>query len=343
MRTARSGPPGGKSKTRRGEPRREEPPCCRVSAVFRCSCAVGILVGFVFEVSCDRSTPAPPTTAAAAKSPAARGPAFRRIVSISPNATETAAALGAADRLVAVSDFCVWPPQVKSLPRVGGLFDANLETILLLHPDLVILRGANRGVEQLCAESGIALYRDRTESLADISKTLDELGDLLDCRDRAEQVRREMRQRLERIRRGWESALSAGAKQPRVLVTLARDGGVIGSVMTGSRGTFIDDMIRHAGGINVFADTAAPYPSVSQEAIMVARPEVIVEMMPEAPPSAELEERLRAQWHALGPLPAVESGRIHVLFDENAMIPSPRIVEIIDKLARLFHPEAEFD
>lgn len=301
----------------------------------------------MFPASCDRSRDVAPssTLRSVPENPAtatATGDGPHRIISISPNATEIIAALGAADRLVAVSDFCVWPPEVRGLPRVGGLFDARLETIMSLRPDLVVLRGGNRGVEQLCENGGIRLYRDRTESLADIERTLLELGDLLHCRERAEAARDGFRQRLDRIRDRWSRAKGAGGG-PRVLVTLARDPTAIAAVMVGARGTFIDDMISAAGGVNVFADTATAYPSVSQEAILATRPEVIVELLPESPPSVGLEAKMRAQWKELGPLPAVESGRVFVLFDENAMIPSPRIVEVVEKLARLFHPEIRFD
>lgn len=262
----------------------------------------------------------------------------RRIISISPNSTEIIAALGAADRLVAVSDFCVWPESIKKLPRVGGLFDVNLEAILRLHPDLIVLRGRHNGVEQLCASGGIRLFRDRTESLADIFATLGELGEVLDCRAQAATAQRAMRDRLSAIAKAVE-----GRPRPRVLMTLARNADAISSVMVGGKGTFVDDMITAAGGQNVFGDLSAAYPSVAQEAILVARPEVIIDAMPEVKPTAELEAKARRQWRELGPLPAVESGRVFLLCDENATIPSPRIVNVIAKLAKLFHPEAVID
>jgi len=262
----------------------------------------------------------------------------RRIISISPNSTEIIAALGAADRLVAVSDFCVWPEQVKKLPHIGGLFDVNLEAVLKLQPDLIVLRGRQKGIEQLCETGGIRLFHDRTESLNDIYKTLDELGDVLGCPDKAIAAKRRMRDRLAAIIRAVE-----GRPRPRVLMTIARNADSVTSVMVGARGTFVDDMITAAGGQNVFGDLSAAYPSVSQEAILVARPEIIIEAMPEIRPTPELEAKIKKQWRDLGPLPAVERNRVYLLCDENATIPSPRIVDVIAKLARQFHPEAKFD
>lgn len=265
-------------------------------------------------------------------------PAAKRIISISPNSTEIIASLGAADRLVAVSNFCVWPESIKDLPRIGGLFDVNLEAMLTLRPDLVVLRGRQKAVEDLCAANGITLFEDKTETLEDIYKTLRELGELLDARDKAIEVEREMRGSLDRIAR-----VVAGRPRPRVLFTIARNTDSISSVMTGAKGTFVDDMIRVSGGDNVFADSAIAYPTISPEAMLVAQPDVIIEAMPELELTKELERKLLAQWQDFAGIPAVKNGRVHIVSDENATIPSPRIVDVIARLARLLHPEAKFD
>ncbi len=273
-----------------------------------------------------------------AKQPSSRPATPRRIISIAPDATEMIEALGATDRLVGVSDFCVWPPAISKLPRIGGLFDANLETILRLQPDLVVLRGHNQSVEQLCADNRIQLYFDATERFEDIYRTLRELGAILDRREEAAAVETKMRDRLGRV----ESAVS-GQPRPRVFMTLARNPESIASIMTGARGTFIDEMIVRAGGENVFADLGMDYPSVSLEAILVAKPDVIIEAMPEVKLTPAVEADIRRQWQELAPIPAVKTGRVFILSDENCYIPSPRIVDMVAKLARLLHPEVEID
>ncbi len=265
-------------------------------------------------------------------------PAPQRIISIAPDATEMIACLGQTQRLVGVCAFCVWPPEVRALPRIGGLYDASAEGLLKLQPDLIVLRGSNKAVEEVCADGRIRLFRDRTERFDDIYKTLDELAALLNCRDVAGKVRREMDGRLEKIARAV-----AGRPRPKVLMTLARRPDVLGEVMTGSRSTFINEIIRRAGGENVFAGMSIDYPRVSPEAVLAAGPEVIIEAMPETPASPTLQESLRQQWRKLGPIPAVASNRIFVLNDDNCLIPSPRIVDIIAKIARLLHPEAKFE
>ncbi|GJQ27270.1 MAG: cobalamin-binding protein [Phycisphaerae bacterium] len=247
-------------------------------------------------------------------------------------------ALGAADRLVAVSSFCIDPPQVMKLPRIGGLFDVNLELVLRLQPDLIVLRGDHRAVQELCERNRIPIYRDRTNTFDDIFQTLGDLGELLDATDRAEQIAAAMHERLAKI----ESAL-APLPRPRVFVTLSRNPDTLAAVMTAGQNTFVDEIIRRAGGINVFADASLDYPQVSPEAVLAARPDVIIECMPEVAITDALRDKVVKTWRPLAQLPAVASGRIHLLDLPHALIPSHRVVDTVAAVARILHPEAKLD
>ncbi|MBN2562750.1 MAG: ABC transporter substrate-binding protein [Phycisphaerae bacterium] len=268
----------------------------------------------------------------------ASSPVPQRIITLAPNAAEIIAALGEAERLVAVSSFCVYPPELRSLPRIGGLFDPDIEGILRLGPDLLVLRGRSETLERLCADRSIRLYHDPTESLDDVYTTIRELGALLDRREAAEALEREMRDRLDRI-----AAAVADRPRPRVFMTIARKPDSLAGILTASRGTFVHEIIARAGGENVFADLAIDYPQISPEAILAARPDVIVEAMPEAEPDPTLTKSARRLWRQLGPTPAARNGRVYILTDDNALIPSPRVVNVIAHLAHLLHPEADLD
>lgn len=294
--------------------------------------------------ACDRApTITPPAShtaalAAASTQPEAIPSRYRRIISISPDATEMIGALGAADRLVAVSSFCIDPPRVKALPRIGGLFDINLELVLRLQPDLIVLRGDNRAVQELCARNRIRVYRDRTNTFDDIFQTLGELGELLDATDQADRLAIALRDRLAKI----ESAV-AGLPRPRVFITLSRNPDTLAAVMTAGKNTFVDEMIRRAGGINVFADASLDYPQVSPESVLAARPDVIIECMPEAPITDALRDKIVKTWSPLAQVPAVASGRIHLLDLPHALIPSHRVVDTVAAVTRILHPEAKLD
>ncbi len=258
----------------------------------------------------------------------------RRIITIAPNAAEIICDLGACDRIVAVSKFCVYPPELSERPRAGGLFDPDLEKIVALRPDLIVLRGHNESIERLCEKRGIRVYRDNTQTLAEIEHTTMELGRMLGLESRAIEIVKQMRKKVRSIRKRV-----AGRDKPRVFMTYARRPDRFANLLAAGPGTFLAEMIEIAGGVNVFADLDMRYPQVSLEAIMAKRPDVVIELVPEVELTPALRRSMRAQWDSLGPIPAVKNDRVYFLTDDNALIPSPRVVEIIDKVSRLLHPE----
>lgn len=263
----------------------------------------------------------------------------QRIIAFAPSSAEIIAAIGAVDRLVGVGTFCTHPPEVAVLPKIGGQFDPDLEGIVRLQPDLVVLRGGNHEVEQLCAAQHITIYKDPTETLGTLHDAIRGLGQTLERSEAAEAVIRRMQDRLKAV-----AGAVAERPRPRVFVAISRrDPDSLAGVLTASDRTFMGELITMAGGENVFGRVQMDYPEVSPEAIVAAAPEIIVEAMPEAEPDLLLSERVRTAWRRLGPVPAVSAGRIHVLTDDNTLIPSPRVVEVVAKLARLLHPEAVID
>lgn len=260
----------------------------------------------------------------------------QRIIAIAPNSAEVICALGACERIVGVSKFCVYPPELLNRPKVGGLSDPDLERIAALRPDLLVMRGKNEALERLCEEVQIPIFKDETDTLPGIENCLHELGERLGLTERASVVVKEFHERIEAIR-----ARNAGKPKSRVLLTVARQPDRLANVLTTGKGTFLDQMIDVAGGINVFGHLDMIYPQVSPEGMLAQQPEIIIELMPGLKPTAALKEQMIGQWKQLGIMPAVTNHRIHVLTDENGLIPSPRYVEVIDKIARLLHPESD--
>ncbi len=281
-----------------------------------------------------RSETSPPSTIA--NEDRSRQEFPRRIITIAPNSAEIICALGACDSIVGVSKFCVYPPKLRDRPRVGGLFDPDIEKIIALRPDLIVLRGRSETVERLAADQGITLYFDRTEKLGDVVQTLRELGERLGCGKEAERLVEKFLARIQRVRKRVEEE-----SRPRVLLTVSRQPDRLANLMTTGRGTFLDEMIEIAGGVNVFGRLDMAYPQISPEGIVAHRPDVIIELMPEVELDAKLERQLSGQWKALDSVPAVRSLRIHFITDDNALIPSPRYVEIIEKVSRILHPESD--
>lgn len=263
----------------------------------------------------------------------------KRIVTIAPNSAEIIAALGEADRLVGVSRYCKYPPELETRERVGGLIDPDLETILKLKPDLVVIRGRIPEVERLCEANKIRLHRDPTQTFDDIYTSISQLGDILDKQAEAKQLIHHMRQQIEKI-----AAAVSKRPRPRVLFTTERNPDSLDRVITMGKNTFVDMIISKAGGRNIFGDNEAPYPEVSLESILLKKPDVIIEVMPEIEKLTDpIRWKIIRQWRSLGAMPATRKNRVYIINDNDLIIPSPRVVESVARLARLLHPEVRFD
>lgn len=256
----------------------------------------------------------------------------RRIVAIAPSTAEMICDLGACESIVGVSKFCVHPPELRTRTQVGGLYDPDLEGIIALRPDLLVTRGKHDSLERLAEQLKISIYHDETDSLGGIERTVRELGALLDRREQAEAVVGDFRGRLSEIRER-----TASGKKARVMLTVSRNPERLSNILTAGRGTFLDEMIELAGGENVFGDLDMRYPEVSVEAIIARQPDCIIELMPDVDVDAR-HKQLREQWSQLSMIPAVKNNRIHFVSDDNALIPSPRYADFIEKVSHILHP-----
>lgn len=301
-----------------------------------------MLAGLLLSAGC-RPT-APSSAPSSSPSPSAAPPS--RIVTIAPNADEILCLLGAAERIVGVSRFTLFPAELADRPRVGGLYDPDLERILALRPDLIILRGHNEQIEQLCARHAIRLYHDPTETLADLFKTVEDIGRLVGREAEARQCVERLRGELDSLRLEAQRRLGASTR-PSVLLTTARNPAGLKDILTSARGTIHDELITLAGGQNLFGDIDIQYPQVSLEDIVANAPDVIIELMPEVHVTQELGRQLADQWREAGPIPACTTGRIHVLGDEpryaGSLVPSPRMVELARVFLDLIHPVKRTD
>src|SRR5438045_761409 len=167
-----------------------------------------------------------------------------RILSLSPNTTEILAGLGAFDRVVAVSDYCTYPPEVDKLPRVGGWNNPNMEQIAGLRPDLVVFADAQAQfvkdkVEALGARTLAVPGRTLEDAYTAIEQTGRATGDEAAARDLAAQARA-----------GVETVRLATEKLPRrrVLCVVDRVPGTLRDIYTAAGGSFIAQLVEAAGG-----------------------------------------------------------------------------------------------
>jgi iron complex transport system substrate-binding protein len=277
-----------------------------------------------------------PAATADRQAAASSGRDITRIISLVPAATEILYALGAGPRVVGVSSYDAFPPEVQTLPKVGALLDPNVERILSLKPQLVVVYGSQADLKQQLARAGIGVFDYRHAGLADVTTTIRELGDRIGTGEKAAQLVREIEQGLEGIRRKV-----AGRPRPRTLLVFGRERLALRGLYASGGVGFLSDMLEVAGGTNVFADVKAPAVQASTEQILARRPDVILEAraLNSAWPSGDRQAELDV-WQALGSIPAVRNKRVLFLFDDRIVIPGPRVVEGTLAMARALHPDA---
>lgn len=256
-----------------------------------------------------------------------------RIISLVPALTEIAFAIGAGSAVVAVSSYDDYPPEVRSLPKVGALIDPDVERIITLRPDLVLLYGSQQDLMTQLARASIPYFEYRHGGLADVTATMRALGTRTGRAKEATAVADRIDGRLARLRER-----TANLAKPRTLLVFGREGGTLRNIYaSGGRG-FLHDILEVAGGTNVFADVAAESVETSSEMILTRAPEVIIEIRSVAIPEGPKRDADIAAWKTLASLPAVRTNRIHFLAGRAIGVPGPRVAESAEQVAALLHP-----
>jgi iron complex transport system substrate-binding protein len=253
-----------------------------------------------------------------------------------PAVTEMLYEIGAGPRLVAVSSYDRYPPEVTKLPNVGALLDPNIERILSLKPDLVIVYGSQVDLKQQLARAGIDVFNYRHAGIADITTTIRELGARTGDAAKAGVIADGIEHGLAAIRERVKDR-----PRPRTMLVFGRERLALRGLYASGGIGFLHDMLQIAGGINVFADVKMQAVQASTEQVLVQRPEVILETRAanSAFPSGDRQSELNV-WAVLSSVPAVRNKRVIFLFDDRIVIPGPRVVAGTTAMARALHPEA---
>jgi len=259
----------------------------------------------------------------------------RRIVSLAPSITESLFALGLGERVVGVTDFCDYPPEALTKSKVGGYYDLNYEAILALRPDLVVcLPEHHEHLEDLDRLDLSHLTVDHRR-VSMILGSLTALGETCNVLDRSQILIQEIRRRMATV----QNRVIDG-QRPRILVCVGRNMGsaTIDDVYIAGRGGFYDEMITLAGGVNAYQDNLA-FPMVTGEGLLRLQPEIIIDMVADLSEKGLTEAAVLEQWHSLADLQAVQDKRVFLFTEDFVVIPGPRFIQILEKMAAVIHPE----
>jgi iron complex transport system substrate-binding protein len=262
-------------------------------------------------------------------------PPAKRIVSLVPALTEILFAIGAGPQVIAVSSFDDDPPEVLKLPKVGALLDPDTERILSMRPDLVLTYGSQTDLDKQLAAAGIRTFPYRHGGLADVTPTFHALGIVTGHVDQADRVAASIEARLDAVR-----ARVAGRRRPRTLLVMGRTPQSLRQLHASGGIGFLHDVVTLAGGANVFEDIKRQAVQASTEMLISRAPDVILDLHYSKDVKPAALEKERRTWLALPSIPAVKTGRVHILLGDQFVVPGPRIAAAAEEYARAIHPDA---
>lgn len=251
----------------------------------------------------------------------------QRIVSLSPSNTEILFAIGAGDRVVGVTDYCDYPPEViekvkrGEIQRVGGYSTVNIERVLALKPDLVLASYGNglATIETLRKYTKVLAFDPK--DVRGIERTILAIGKAIGNYENAERLVKEMEDRISKV----EAKAKENSKK-KVVHIIWHD-----PIYVSGRETFIDEAISIAGGINAF--NFSGWRTVSIEDLIRANPDVIV--MSSGSGMGKGRDIIY-DWvisdSRLKSVNAVKNGKVFVINADIISRPGPRIVDAVEQI-----------
>jgi iron complex transport system substrate-binding protein len=241
----------------------------------------------------------------------------QRIVTLLPSLTETVCALGSCARLVGVDRFSNSPPQVQSLPKLGGLEDAQVERVAALKPDVVLAAPSARVIDRLDA-LGLKVVIVDAKTHADVQRSLALVATLLGTPAEADRVWSSIQQRLSEA----AARVPASVRGQKVYFEIDPTPYAAGA------GSFIGETLQRLHMGNVIGPTLGPFPRLNPEFIVKVRPDIIMAAQ------RNLDEMLRRPgWASLPALQQRRSCGFDLAHYEVLIRPGPRMGEAALQLA----------
>ena len=256
----------------------------------------------------------------------------QRIVSLAPSNTELLFYLGLGDKVVGVDSYSDYPEAAKAIPKVGGLYDPDIEKMVSLRPDLVVVtKGHEKQVIPELEQLGIKVVGLDAKDLDGVLADVKLLGDITGESKRAGQLVDTLRKRIKAV--SDKTKELSDLQRPRVLFVVWHD-----PIWAAGKQTLADDMIIKAGGINIASVLDASLP-LSLEKVVESDPQVIVASVGDVG-----SEILPFQWAKTEPRLAniaarkAEPQRIYEAGDIYQR-PTPKAVDALEELVKFLHPE----
>ncbi|MFH1441579.1 MAG: cobalamin-binding protein [Candidatus Omnitrophota bacterium] len=252
-----------------------------------------------------------------------------RYISLAPSTTEILFALGLDEEIVGVSTYCDWPPQAKSKAKIGEFSQVNIEMVLSLKPDYIFCTGLEQtGIIRELKRLKLKVYVADPKNIEELINSIRDIGRIINRIKEAEGLIRDMENQIEEL--SSKVKLIPQEKRPKVFIEIWRD-----PLTTAGKGSYIDELVSLAGGINIAYDTKRPYSIFSQEAVIKRDPDcIILAYMDKEKPAKLVGERFG--WKGIS---AVKNNRLYNDIDPDVLLrPGPRVVIGLKEIYKRLYP-----
>ena len=257
----------------------------------------------------------------------------QRIVSLSPDLTEILYGIGAFNRVVGVSNYDTYPPEVAKLPRLGELHSPSLEKLTGLRPDLVIVNSAQAPfLEDTLNALGLRILKTSIGSLQEVYGSMIAIGHATGNESEAARLVAATREGLDRVARK-----TLRLPKSRVLLIIDRTPGTLRDLYTATDGSFLAELVVIAGGRLVATPVEKGYKKLSKEDLLATDPDIILDFI-QGPKSRFAGDPMEA-WREMPELKAVRTKRVYGVNEDFVPHASQRIVQTAELFAGLIHPE----
>jgi iron complex transport system substrate-binding protein len=244
-----------------------------------------------------------------------------RIVSLAPSLTEIICDLGMCEKIVAVTDYCDYPPEVVKKQKAGGFSNPSLEMIVSLKPDLVFLteEGNPKSVNDRLRKIGIKTYIFRARRIKELPRAVRDLGNALGVPQEAELKAQQLEAQLRR----FEKRNRKFEEKPKKAAFIVQPV----PLMLAGKETIMDDAFEILGIENIGAAGGKGYPKFSVEEFIRLEPYALF-----FGTGNKMEERAKPLLDKLKFLPAVRQERVFFL-DEAVYRLGPRILNVLEEIS----------
>lgn len=252
-----------------------------------------------------------------------------RYISLAPSTTEILFALGLDEEVVGVSSFCNYPQKAKEKEKVGSFSQANIEKILSLKPDYIFCTGLEQA--PIIAELkrlNLKVYVADPTNIKELLNSIKDIGGITGRAKEAQDLISNMQAQIKEVTS--KVRLIPRGKRLKVFIEIWND-----PLMTTGKGSFVDELVSLAGGINIADDTKRSYSIFSPEEAISRNPDCIIFAYMDKESPAKLA-KARFGWEGIA---AIKNNRLYNDIDPDILLrPGPRIVEGLKEIYKRLYP-----